>query len=86
MFLDTYPYGGHTTSIEALSSGLPILTMQGEGFQSRVSASLLKNLELDDLITTNKNEYKLALELSNNEEKMNSIKFRPKNQKNIKNF
>ena len=87
LFLDTYPYGGHTTSIEALSSGLPILTMQGEGFQSRVTASLLKNLELDELITSNKEDYiKLALELNNNKEKMNSIKFRLKNQKNIKNF
>ena len=84
LFLDTYPYCGHTTSIEALSSGLPILTLQGEGFQSRVSASLLKNLELDELITTNKDEYiKLALELNNNKEKMNSIKFRLKNQKKI---
>ena len=84
LFLDTYPYGGHTTSIEALSSGLPILTLQGEGFQSRVSASLLKSLKLDELITTNKDEYiKLALELNNNKEKMNSIKFRLKNQKKI---
>ena len=84
LFLDTYPYGGHTTSIEALSSGLPILTMQGEGFQSRVTASLLKNLELDELITSNKEDYvKLALELNNNKEKMNSIKFRLKNQKKI---
>ncbi len=84
LFLDTYPYGGHTTSIEALSSGLPILTMQGEGFQSRVTASLLKNLELDELITSNKEDYiKLALELNNNKEKINSIKFRLKNQKKI---
>ena len=84
LFLDTYPYGGHTTSIEALSSGLPILTMQGEGFQNRVTASLLKNLELDELITSNKEDYiKLALELNNNKEKMNSIKFRLKNQKKI---
>ena len=84
LFLDTYPYGGHTTSIEALSSGLPILTMQGEGFQSRVTASLLKNLELDELITSNKEDYiKLAIELNNNKEKMNSIKFRLKNQKKI---
>ena len=40
-----------SNNLSALSSGLPILTMQGEGFQSRVTASLLKNLELDELIT-----------------------------------
>ena len=84
LFLDTYPYGGHTTSIEALSSGLPILTLQGEVFQSRVSASLLKNLELGELITSNKEDYiKLAIELSNNKEKINSFKIRLKNQKKI---
>ena len=38
LFLDTYPYGGHTTSIEALAAGLPILTLQGKTFQSRVTA------------------------------------------------
>lgn len=84
LFLDTYPYGGHTTSIEALSSGLPILTLQGEAFQSRVSSSLLQNLDLSELITSNKEDYiKLALELSNNNEKIESFKSKLKNQKKI---
>ena len=84
LFLDTYPYGGHTTSIEALSSGLPILTLQGEAFQSRVSSSLLKNLDLSELITSNKEDYiKLAIKLSNNIEKIASFKSKLKNQKKI---
>ena len=60
LFLDTYPYGGHTTSIEALAAGLPILTLQGKTFQSRVTASLLKDLNLKELITNNKEDYKVS--------------------------
>tara|TARA_B100001057_G_scaffold68084_1_gene61817 strand:+ start:135 stop:2219 length:2085 start_codon:yes stop_codon:yes gene_type:complete len=87
LFLDTYPYGGHTTSIEALSSGLPILTLQGEAFQSRVSASLLKNLDLDELITSNKEDYiKLAIELYENNEKIKSFKIKLTNQKKLSNI
>ena len=87
LFLDTYPYGGHTTSIEALSSGLPILTLQGESFQSRVSSSLLKNLDLDELITSNKEDYiKLAIKLYENNEKIKSFKIKLTNQRKLSNI
>ena len=87
LFLDTYPYGGHTTSIEALAAGLPILTLQGKTFQSRVTASLLKNLNLKELITTNKEDYiKLAVEISQNQQKLNLFQNEIKKQKNISNL
>ena len=87
LFLDTYPYGGHTTSIEALAAGLPILTLQGKTFQSRVTASLLKNLNLKELITTNKEDYiKLAVEISQNHQKLNLFQNEIKKQKNISNL
>ena len=40
LFLDTFPYAGHTTASEALSTELPLLTIAGESFQSRVACSL----------------------------------------------
>jgi len=84
LYLDTYPYGGHTTSIEALAAELPILTYQGETFQSRVTASLLRNLNLNELITTNKVDYiKLAVDISNNKEKLASFKKEIKKQKKL---
>ena len=83
LFLDTYPYGGHTTSIEALAAGLPILTYKGETFQSRVTASLLRCLNLNELITTNKEDYiKLAVAISHNREKLKLFQNEIKKQKN----
>lgn len=49
--LDTYPCCGHTTTSDALFAGLPVLTLRGNSFHSRVSASLLSAQGLDFLIT-----------------------------------
>ncbi len=46
VFLDTYPYNGHTTASDALLAGLPVVTMSGETFASRVAGSLLNDLGL----------------------------------------
>lgn len=50
LFVDTWPYGAHTTASDALWAGLPLLTMEGSGFASRVGASLLRSIGLDDLV------------------------------------
>ncbi len=39
--LDSYPYGSHTTSADALFGGCPILTLQGKTFAARVSSSIV---------------------------------------------
>jgi predicted O-linked N-acetylglucosamine transferase (SPINDLY family) len=75
LFLDTFPYAAHSTASEALSSGLPLLTMAGESFQSRVAASLLKNLNLPELITSNIDDYEnFAIYLANNPKNLKEIK------------
>jgi predicted O-linked N-acetylglucosamine transferase (SPINDLY family) len=75
LFLDTFPYAAHTTASEALSSGLPLLTMTGQSFQSRVSASLLKNLNIPELMTSNIEDYEnFAIYLANNPEKLKEIR------------
>jgi len=48
--LDSLIYGGHTTTSDALWAGLPVLTLEGEGFAARVAASLLTAVGLSDLI------------------------------------
>ncbi len=58
LLLDTFNYNGHTTTIEALWSGLPVITLQGNNFASRVSASILRSIGLEDLIANTINEYK----------------------------
>ena len=44
LFLDSFPYGAHTTCSEAIYAGLPVLTRPGLTFGSRVAASLLHAL------------------------------------------
>ena len=75
LFLDTLPYNAHTTASDALWTGLPVLTLMGESFASRVAASLLNAIDLPELITTTQSEYEvLAIELGKNIEKLNVLK------------
>ena len=75
LFLDTFPYGAHTTASEALSNGLPIISIYGKSFQSRVALSLLKNLKLEELIMKNIEEYEnYAILMANEPDKLNQIR------------
>ena len=79
LFLDTFPYNAHTVAIDATWCHLPILTLKGESFASRVGASILTTLEIPELITTDINEYsKRAIELAKNKELYLDIKARVK--------
>jgi len=55
--LDTYPYGGWTTNMEALYMGLPIVTQEGDMARSRWGAHMLKALGIQEGIATNETEY-----------------------------
>lgn len=57
LFLDTFPYTAHTTATDALWAGLPVLTLSGETFASRVAGSLLNAAGLPELVTTSLAEY-----------------------------
>ena len=74
LFLDTYPYNAHTTTSDALWSGLPVLTLMGRSFGSRVAASLLNAIGLPELITSNQEEYEaLAIDLALNPNNLTDI-------------
>jgi len=75
LFLDTFPYNAGTTASDALWVGLPVLTLMGESFASRVAASLLNAIGLPDLITKTQEEYEaLAIELAKNSQGHADIK------------
>jgi predicted O-linked N-acetylglucosamine transferase (SPINDLY family) len=75
LFLDTLPYNAHTTVLDALWAGLPVLTCIGESFAGRVAASALNAIELPELITTTRAQYEAsAIEFANNPTKLKVIK------------
>ena len=77
LFLDTFPCNAHTTTSDALWAGLPVLTLMGRSFASRVAASLLNAIGLPQLITFTQKEYEaLAIELATNPKKLVDIKLK----------
>ena len=77
LFLDTFPYGAHTTASDALWSGLPLITQKGNSFASRVAASLLNEVGLIDLVTATQADYEaLAIELATSPSKLYEVKNR----------
>jgi predicted O-linked N-acetylglucosamine transferase (SPINDLY family) len=77
LFLDTFPFNGGATTSDALWTGLPVVTLSGEAFASRMSASLLNAIGLPELATSSPAEYEaLALRLAGNPEALGAIKAR----------
>jgi len=75
LFLDTFPYNAHTTASDALWSGLPVLTLMGESFASRVGASLLHAVGLPELVTNSRGDFEsLAIKLGNDPQMLRAIK------------
>ena len=77
LFLDTAPYNAGTTASDALWVGLPVLTLIGQSFASRMAASLLNAIGLPELIANTQEEYEsLAIELAMNHQKIADIKLK----------
>jgi len=75
--IDTFPYNAHTTASDSLWAGLPVLTLMGQSFASRVAASLLNALDLGELITQTQDEYEArAIELAMNPDLLEQIKLK----------
>lgn len=55
--LDPYPYGGGTTTAEALWMGAPVVTLRGGTWTGRVSESILSSVGLSDLVAGSQEAY-----------------------------
>ena len=73
--LDTFPYNGVTTSFEAIWMGVPVLTMAGYNFNSRCGESINKNLNMEQLIAKDEDDYvNKAVNLSNNHDEYTNLR------------
>jgi predicted O-linked N-acetylglucosamine transferase (SPINDLY family) len=57
LFLDTFPYGAHSTAADAVTMGLPVLTLRGKGFASRFCSSILKAAGIPEMICDTPDAY-----------------------------
>jgi predicted O-linked N-acetylglucosamine transferase (SPINDLY family) len=65
LFLDTLPYGAHTTAADALWAGVPVVTCTGATFAGRVATSILTACGLSETVTASLADYEaLALALA----------------------
>jgi protein O-GlcNAc transferase len=77
LFIDTFPYNAHATALDAFWAGVPLLTYPGEGFASRVAASLLTALGVPELIASTPQDYeRLAIELASHPPRLAEIRTR----------
>lgn len=73
--LDTFPCGGHTTTSDTLWAGVPVVSLMGQTFASRVAGSLLNAVGLSDLICTTPEQYESkAIELATHAEVRTALK------------
>jgi protein O-GlcNAc transferase len=73
--LDTRIFNGHSTNSDALWAGVPVITMQGAHFASRVTSSMLAAVGLPELITRTLDEYeKLAVHLACNQDELQTLR------------
>ena len=86
--LDTFPYNGGTTSLEASWMCVPVLVKRGNSFLSKCGESINISLGLDDWICNDDTDYiNKAIKMSNNIDKLQSVKsYLINNRKNFKLF
>ena len=73
--LDPFPYNGATTTCEALSMGVPVVTLRGERHVGRVGASILTRVGLPELVADSLEEYReVAVRLATDSDRRNKIR------------
>lgn len=75
LFIDTFNCNAHTTASDALWAGVPVITLAGRQFASRVAASLLNAMDLPEFVTTDAAEYEAQiLELARDDDARLTLK------------
>lgn len=75
LFLDTTPYGAHTTASDALWMAVPLLTWSGRCFASRVCGSLVRSAGLPELVVDSAQAYvDKAVEIGSDRQKAKALR------------
>lgn len=73
--LDTFTYSGGATTSNTLWAGVPVITLRGKHFLSRMSASIVINIGLPELVVENKGDYEqLAIGLARDPKRLSELK------------
>jgi protein O-GlcNAc transferase len=73
--LDPFPCVGGTTSMDTLWMGVPLVTLAGKHFVSRMGVTILTNAGMPELIAKNADEYtQLAASLANDRERLRALR------------
>jgi protein O-GlcNAc transferase len=77
LFLDTFPCGAHTTASDSIRQGVPVLTLQGQSFHSRVSSSIVTFAGSPELVCHSWHEYiQKAVYYYENRDELSQIKIK----------
>jgi protein O-GlcNAc transferase len=75
LVVDTLPYNAHTTTSDALWTGVPVVTCLGSTFPGRVAASLLHAVGLPELVTASLDQYEaLVLALAADRDRLAAVR------------
>src|SRR6185503_18073377 len=75
LFLDAFPYNAHSTAVDALYAGVPVLTLPGRTFPGRVAASAVRAAGLPELIVDSLGAYEdTALKLTRDASALTELK------------
>jgi predicted O-linked N-acetylglucosamine transferase (SPINDLY family) len=75
LFLDSFPYGAHTTASDSMWMGVPILTLPGRTFASRVCADLVRAGGIGEMVCDTPESYvERAVEFGNDRSRLEPIK------------
>ena len=78
--LDPFPFQGNTSTCEAVWMGVPVLTIIGNSFTSRYGYSINKNVNLDNFIAKDNNDFlDKALKITSNIDELSKLRSNMRN-------
>jgi predicted O-linked N-acetylglucosamine transferase (SPINDLY family) len=75
LLLDTAPFNGHTTTLQALYMGVPTVTLAGRAHRSRMGASVMTALGLGELVAESPEAFlRIAADLARRPDRLTELR------------